>query len=224
MSNESGVRIYYLRDPQTIRPAQDDDPGSRGTPVGCLASHYDPKTRMLRFGLATGAPNQSFEKRLFRAMAEVRLKHKSLSLTFEEAEPNGHEINKRIMSALATSSEECLRQKRAAKTPNTNKHKKSAVNSFASFLRAKVSQGKNLIEVLDEIETKSNSDWRKSISLRAGEAAKAWLAMASVPKTEAIPAPPDTQRNFTPTFKESPVSITAIIQSKVESFVASSKR
>jgi hypothetical protein len=213
MSNQSGVRIYYLRDPKTVTTE------SRGAPVGCLASHYDPKSRLLRFGLATGAPSQSFEKKLFRAMAEVRLKHKSLSLTFD-AEPNGHEISKRIMTALAGAADECLKQRQAEKNrSNSNKHKKSAVNSFSSFLKDKVSQGKNLVDVLDDIETKSNSDWRKSISLRAGEAAKGWLAMAAVPKA------PDTQPSFAPTFKESPVSsITSVIQGKVESFVASARK
>ena len=216
-----GVRIYYLRDPKTVSET------SRGTPVGCLASHYDPKTRLLRFGLATGSPGSTFEKRLFRAMAEVRLNRKSLSLTFDETEPTGHEINKRIMSALANASEACLMQKRAEqkkraeqmKSSNQNKHKKNSVSSFVSFLKEKVSQGKKLLDVLDDIETKSNSDWRKNVSLRAGESAKAWLTMAAIPKA------PDTQPNFAPSFKEAPASsITSIIQNKVETFVASARK
>ena len=209
------ARVYYLRDPQTISST------SRGIPVACLVSHYDATTKMVSFALATGSPTLSFEKKLFRTMAEVRLSKRSLSLTFDQ-EPNGHEISRCIMSALVAASDACLKSRRVKHSKKTQ----SGAGSFASFLKKEVASGKKLNDVLDQIETKSHSDWRDSISQRTGAAAKAWLAMADLPKA------PNTSPDLSSPFstaevgvqtstcnREDPISI----REKVETFIANAK-
>lgn len=216
-----GLRYYYLRDPQSISLDEKTGKQRRGAPIACLVSHYDAKTTMVNFAIATGVPNVSFDKKLFRAMAEVRLRRAPLGITFDAA-PTGHEITKKIMTAIAAASDACkLKRRTESKKRNVNAH--SNVSAFTNYLRKQVAEGKKLFDVLDAIEVKS-SDWRQKISERTGMVARTWLAQADVPK-DTIQSPPPEMNNPLPAMKAPPVpSITSSIMAKVDKLVAANKR
>lgn len=95
------TRVYYIRDQINIRTKQNGKP-TKGNPVVCIVSEFNPETKELKYGYAAVHPNEGvFMKSRAREIASARLQKKAIIVNNIEAK-NNHELNKAAISNLAS--------------------------------------------------------------------------------------------------------------------------